>query len=145
MFERLKKEIIEKSEQIVMDLEPVFLNDKKPRVIKIDEFSTLDELWSACTMEDASRAGESHSEAKTIDVLEFSDEGGMRSKAVSLLNLMFERWQSARQELSTSIEKANSKKGSAADESTLGEDLKVLFWGKEVKTDDFRENPFFKR
>lgn len=128
-----------------MDLEPVFLNDKRPKVVKVDDFTTLEELWSACTLEDASRAGESHSEAKTIDVLDFSDEGGIRTKAVSLINLMFERWQSARQELSTLIDKANSKKGGMPEELVLGDDIKVLFWGKEVKAHHFREKPFFKR
>lgn len=132
VFLKLKKEIMEKMETIVIDVEPHFLMDKPPKQIKPDDFKTLEVLWSACTMEDASRAGESQSEAKTIDVIELNEEGGVRSKAISLINLLFERWQDARKEVNSFIEKGASKGNQLQDESALTEDIKSLFWGKEV-------------
>lgn len=130
--ERLKRDIIKMSENIVMDIEPPFMMEKRPKQVKPDDYKTLEELWAVCTLEETSRVGESHSDARTIDVMEFSEEGAARSNAISLVNLIFEGWQSARQEITSSIEKGSPKIVGLSDELALSQDIKSLFWGKQV-------------
>lgn len=140
IFRQLKSEIVQKSLTIVSDVRLPHIKDKPPRHINPEDYKTLDELWSACILEDASKTGESHSDAKTIDLLETSDEGGVRPTAVSLISLIFEAWQTARQTLSTQIEKKAYKTGALSDEVSLTEEVNLLFWGKEVQLHNLRKS-----
>lgn len=132
LFDRLKSDLMQKSQRIAAQIDSPNLMEKVPMNIRPEDYNTLDELWSVCTMEDASRAGDGHSEAKTMDMIEISEEGNGRSKAISLINVVFEAWQASRKDLSTLIEKKQPKLPSLIEEASLKEEVKILFWGKEV-------------
>jgi hypothetical protein len=132
LFDRLKSDLMQKSQRIAAQIDSPNLMEKVPMNIRPEDYNTLDELWSVCTMEDASRAGDGHSEAKTMDMIEISEEGNSRSKAISLINVVFEAWQASRKDISTLIEKKQPKLLSLIEEASLKEEVKILFWGKEV-------------
>lgn len=116
----------------VFDVDPKIYTEKHKVKLHLQDYPTLDELWAVCTQEGDSRIGEAVSEAKTIDILEISDEVSCRSKTLSILTFIFETWQATRESTRSLVEKRNTKLENKAADEILKEKVRVLFWGKEV-------------
>lgn len=117
----------------VFDIDTKAFDEKYKSPLQLEDYSTLDELWAVCTQEGDSRIGEATSDAKTIDLLEVSDEASCRSKTLSILTLIFEMWQAARQSAKTAIDRRSQKSDMQPNDSSLKQQVNLLYWGKEVK------------